>query len=77
MDLQFARMVDSLAERFAGAHDRDTVSRVVDETRARLEQGARVTKHLPVLAARHAADLLAGRDPGSGPDLTPAIVIGA
>jgi hypothetical protein len=73
-DLQFARVVDSMAERFAGVRDRDTVSRVVDETRARLEQGARVAKYLPILTARPAADLLAGRESAPGPDLPSAIV---
>ena len=67
MDLHLARVVDSLAERFAGIHDRDAVSQVVAETRARLEQGARVTKYLPILTARHAADLLAGRESAPGP----------
>ena len=40
MDQQFARLVDALAERFAGVHERDTVARVVSETRARLEAGS-------------------------------------
>lgn len=74
IDLQFARVVDSLMQRFAEVHDRDTVSQVVDETRARLEQGARVTKYLPILVARHAADLLAGRESPPVPDLPSAIV---
>lgn len=69
MDQQFARLVDSLAERFAGIHERDTVARVVDETRARLEPDARVTTYLPILAARHAVDLLAGRESPAGPRL--------
>jgi protein-tyrosine phosphatase-like protein len=69
MDQQFARLVDSLAERFAGVHERDTVARVVGETRARLEPGARVTTYLPILAARHAVDLLAGRETPAGPRL--------
>jgi len=62
LDQQFAQLVDALAERFAGVHERDTVARVVSETRARLEPGARVMTYLPILAARHAVDLLAGRE---------------
>jgi len=62
MDLRFAQLVDALAERFAGVHERDTVARVVSETRARLEPAARVTTYLPILAARHTVDLLAGRE---------------
>ena len=67
MDQQFARLIDSLAERFAGVHERDPVARVVGETRARLEPGARVTTYLPILAARHAVDLLAGRESPARP----------
>ena len=67
MDQQFAQLVDALAERFAGVHERDTVARVVSETRAKLEAGARVTTYLPILAARHAVDLLAGRASSAGP----------
>ena len=66
MDQQFVRLVDSLAERFAGVHERDTVAQVVGETRARLEAGARVTAYLPILVARHAVDLLAGREAPTG-----------
>ena len=51
MDQQFAQLVDALVQRFAGVHERDTVARVVSETRARLEAGARVTTYLPILAA--------------------------
>jgi hypothetical protein len=67
MDQQFARLIDSLAERFAGVHERDHVARVVGETRARLEPDARVTTYLPILTARHALDLLAGRVSPAGP----------
>ena len=70
MDQQFARLIDSLAERFAGVHERDHVARVVGETRARLEPEARVTTYLPILAARHAVDLLAGRESPAGPWLS-------
>lgn len=69
LDQQFARLIDALADRFAGVHERETVARVVGETRARLEPGARVTTYLPVLAARHAVDLLAGREPPTAPSL--------
>lgn len=75
LDQQFTQLVDALAERFAGVHQRDTVARVVSETRARLEPAARVTTYLPILAARHAVDLLAGREsprcPPPGPVSTP------
>jgi len=70
MDQQFARLVDALAQRFAGVHEREAVARVVSETRARLEAGARVTTYLPILVARHAVDLLAGRESPTGPQLT-------
>jgi hypothetical protein len=75
MDQQFARLVDSLAERFAGVHERDTVARVVGETRARLEPDARVTTYLPILAARHAVDLLAGRESPAGLRLAAPIAV--
>jgi hypothetical protein len=75
MDQQFARLVDSLAERFAGVHERDTVARVVGETRARLEPDARVTTYLPILAARHAVDLLAGRESPVGARLAAPIAV--
>ncbi len=76
-DPLFARVVDSLVQRFAGIHDHDSVARVVEETRARLEPAARVTTYLPILVARHAADVLAGRESAPGPDLPSAIVYGA
>jgi hypothetical protein len=63
MDQQFVRVVDVLAERFAGVHTRETIVRVVAEARASLEAEARVTLYLPVLTTRRAADLLAGRRP--------------
>jgi hypothetical protein len=69
LDQQFARLVDALADRFAGVHERETVARVVGETRARLEPGARVTTYLPILVARHAVDLLAGRESPTTPRL--------
>lgn len=69
LDQQFARLVDALADRFAGVHERETVARVVGETRARLEPGARVTTYLPILVARHAVDLLAGRESPTAPRL--------
>ena len=69
LDQQFARLVDALADRFAGVHERETVARVVGETRARLEPGARVTTYLPILVARHAVDLLAGRESHTSPRL--------
>ncbi|HEY5979149.1 MAG TPA: hypothetical protein VIT41_05880 [Microlunatus sp.] len=77
IDRQFARVVETLTERFAGVHDRDTVARTVEETRARLQAQARVTAYLPLLTSRHAAALLAGRetavphrpDPPLGPSL--------
>ena len=43
------------------------MARVVCETRARLEPDARVTTYLPILTARHALDLLAGRVSPAGP----------
>jgi hypothetical protein len=73
MDQQFAQLVDALVQRFAGVHERDTVARVVSETRARLEAGARVTTYLPILAARQAVDLLAGRASSAGPHQTGTI----
>jgi hypothetical protein len=69
LDQQFARLVDALADRFAGVHEREAVARVVGETRARLEPGARVTTYLPILVARHAVDLLAGRESPTTPRL--------
>jgi hypothetical protein len=69
IEQQLARVVDVLAQRFAGVHDRDAIAHVVDETRRRLEPGARVTTYLPLLVARHAADQLSGRrEPTSDAD---------
>ncbi len=61
IDQHFDRVVDTLAERFLGVHDRETVARVVNESRAHLEADARVTNYLPVLTSRRAIDQLAGR----------------
>ena len=61
IDQHFVRVVDTLAERFVGVHDRETVARVVNESRAQLEADARVTNYLPVLTSRRAIDQLAGR----------------
>ena len=57
----FDRVVDVLADRFAGVHDRATVAQVVEATRRELEADAKVTGYLPVLVTRHAIDRLAGR----------------
>lgn len=66
LDLHFSRVVDSLSERFAGVHDRDTVHRVVQENRRRLEIDARVTSYLPVLVTRHATAQLTVRNRPEG-----------
>jgi hypothetical protein len=65
LDQHIARVVDSLAERFSGTHDRQAVEKVVADARARLTSDARVTKFLPILVTRRAIDHLAGRHRGS------------
>ena len=58
-------MVESLSERFVTIHDRSTVERAVAEARAHLEADARVTKYLPVLIFRRAADQLSDKRPAT------------
>ena len=60
LDQHIARVVDSLAERYT-RHDRQGVEQAVAHARDELEAEARVTKYLPVLVSRRAADQLAGR----------------
>ena len=60
LDQHIARVVDSLAERFT-RHDRQVVEQAVAHALGELEAEARVTKYLPVLVSRRAADQLAGR----------------
>ena len=61
LDQHFARVVDTLTEKFTGVHDRATGVRVVDDERAQLEGQARVVTYLPVMTTRRAIDRLAGR----------------
>lgn len=64
LDQHIARVVDSLAERFSGTHDRKAVEQAVADARAQLTSDARVTKFLPILVTRRAIDHLAGRHRG-------------
>jgi arsenate reductase len=57
-EAQTRRTVDRLAAEFAGVFGRETVERLVHESRARLAETARVRTFLPVLAERFARDRL-------------------
>lgn len=52
------RVSDDLAARFAGVFAPDTVERYVRESYALLAESARITRYLPSLASRFAADRL-------------------
>ncbi len=53
-----SRVTDDLAARFAGVFGRQTVARYVQESHDLLASGARITRYLPSLTARFAADRL-------------------
>ena len=52
------RMISDLADRFAGSFSRETIERYVLESYDLLAERARITRYLPSLTARFAADRL-------------------
>jgi len=54
----YASLVDDLAYRFDGIHDRPTVAAAVEQARIRLEATATIPDFLPVLVARFAREQL-------------------
>ena len=58
-DQHYDRVVDELATRFAGVHEREVVERAVADARAALEADARVKSYLPLLTLKLACDRLA------------------
>lgn len=70
------RITDRLVYRFRSTFSRETVERYVADSYRRLAARARVTQHLPVLAARFAEERLGALAVASGRDLrgTPEVL---